>query len=302
MTLKAIKIPSPRTWAALIVLVAGYYTTPPITSALYHLLAHPLHLHGSGPNTLGEGTFGISMVASLIWNIALFVAVCLTLGQSPSAFPIADTRWLRHSALGLATGLAVMLGAILAIWGAQCASVEPSNQGFASLIRNGSTWLVLDYLGAAGEELFARATLLLVSQRFLGWRGAVGLSGVVFMAEHLGNPGASWVWLLRLFLQGMLLAYAVYRTRSLWWSIAYHAGWNWVSAPLFGAAGSGYLDEGHALDFFPHGPTWVTGGSVGPEGSLFAFIAVLAAFCILRATTKSEPQGFGAPIVSKAAT
>ncbi len=86
----------------------------------------------------------------------------------------------------------------------------------------------------------------------------------------------------------MLLAYAVYRTRSFWWSIGYHAGWNWASAPLFGAAGSGYLNQGHLLDFTPTGSAWITGGAVGPEGSIFAFVAVLCACGLLFAFTRDR--------------
>ncbi len=110
------------------------------------------------------------------------------------------------------------------------------------------------------------------------------MSGIMFSWMHLSNPGASKIWLLRLFLQGVLLAYAVFRTGSIWWSVSYHTGWNWISAPLFGAAGSGYLDEGHIFDFLPHGSPWITGGAVGPEGSLLAFAAVLAAFGLLLLT------------------
>ena len=96
------------------------------------------------------------------------------------------------------------------------------------------------------------------------------------------------MWLFRLFLQGVLLAYAVFRTGSLWWSVGYHTGWNWASAPLFGAAGSGYLDAGHIFDFTPTGATIVTGGVVGPEGSIFAFAAVLLASVLLVLTTRNR--------------
>lgn len=123
----------------------------------------------------------------------------------------------------------------------------------------------------------------------MGVRGAVIVSGIMFSGIHLDNPGASKIWLLRLFLQGVVLAYAVFRTRSIWWSIGYHTGWNWISAPLFGAAGSGYLDEGHIFDFSPHGTPWITGGAVGPEGSLLAFAAVWTALGLLLLT--SAPNG-----------
>lgn len=146
-------------------------------------------------------------------------------------------------------------------------------------------------IGAAGEELAGRVAVLLVAQPLIGRRGAILASGVLFAGIHLGNPGVTNVWLARLFLQGLLLAYAMYRTGSFWWSVGYHAGWNWGGAPLFGAAGSGYLNEGHLLNFVPIGPEWITGGSVGPEGSIFAFFAMLAAFVLLIVITTRKVIG-----------
>jgi hypothetical protein len=72
--------------------------------------------------------------------------------------------------------------------------------------------------------------------------------------------------------------------------VGYHTGWNWASAPLFGAAGSGYLDQGHLFDFTPTGSVLITGGTVGPEGSIFAFVAVLCAFILLLASTRQGTE------------
>ena len=129
---------------------------------------------------------------------------------------------------------APMVAAILAIVLCGNAHVTYSGESTLAAIAHGIGWLFFDLLGAAGEELYGRGAVLLVAAAFLGWRGALLASGLTFVALHLGNPGASWVWLLRLFFQGVLLAYAVFRTGSLWWSVGYHTGWNWASAPLFG--------------------------------------------------------------------
>ena len=94
--------------------------------------------------------------------------------------------------------------------------------------------------------------------------------------------------MVRLFGAGLLLAYSVLRSGSIWWAIGYHAGWNWASAPLFGAAGSGYSDQGHIFTFLPTGPAIITGGSVGPEGSALAFIAVIVATAVLLLTIKPK--------------
>jgi uncharacterized protein len=282
----------PRAWAALCIVIVAYLLTDVCESALYHTLVHALGLHRSAPNTLGEATYGALMLVRLIWNGALWFAVCTALARSPKDFPVRDKQILRGVLLGFATGLIVMLAAMLSIVALNSATVSVSGQSWTSALGNGFNWIFLDFLGALGEEIYGRAVILIVAERFLGPRGAILISGIMFSGLHLSNPGATWVWLLRLFCQGALLAYAVFRTRSLAWSVGYHTGWNWVSAPLLGALGSGYTDEGHVFDFHPHGSIWITGGTVGPEGSILAFVAVVAALGILWLTTRMPQPAF----------
>ena len=272
-----------RAWGAGLLLIGAGVLESPFDSFLYPPLAHVLHVHHVAPRTLGERSYGAEMLVRLVWNLLLWAGVCGVLRCSPAGFPLRDQKWYRNLGSGLSIGLLVMLLTMLGIWGVRAANVSFSGQTVGAALGNGGIWLALDLVGAFGEEILGRAVVLIVSERFLGWEGAVLVSGLMFSGLHLHNPGASWIWLLRLFFQGVLLAYAVFRTKSLWWSTGYHTGWNWISAPLFGAAGSGYLDEGHVFDFLPHGSTWITGGSVGPEGSLLAFLAVLAAFALLTA-------------------
>ena len=277
-----------RAWCAVLLLLFASYLALPVESLIYPPLAHAFHVHRSAPRTLGQKSYGLEMVIRLLWASLLWLGVCVLLRTPPQGFPLRDARPLRFLLGGLSTGLFVMLATILGIWGLRAASISLSGQSFLAALGNGFSWLGLDFLGALGEEILGRAVILVVAERFLGLLGAVLVSGIMFSGSHFNNPGASRVWLLRLFLQGAVLAYAIFRTRSIWWSVGYHTGWNWISAPLFGAAGSGYLDEGHVFNFLPHGSTWITGGSVGPEGSLLAFIAVLAALGLLAAATRSR--------------
>ena len=233
------------------------------------------------------------MLVRLLWNGGLWVGLCAILRNRPLDFPIRGKGALRYALLGFATGLAVMLVAMVTMWSLKSATVTSSGQTLASALKNGATWIVLDLVGALGEEIYGRAVILVLAERFLGWRAAIVISGLVFSGIHLSNPGSTPLWLLRVFLQGAVLAYATFRTRSIWWSVGYHTGWNWIIAPLFGAAGSGYVDEGHILTFTPKGLPLITGGSVGPEGSVFAFIAVFAALTLLFATTRAPTTPHG---------
>lgn len=275
-----------RPWLALLLMVAAYFLEHPVQGALYAPLRQGLHLHMISDGVMSPLPYGVLMVVRLAWNLALVTVVWTALGRPLWGFPVGDGAKWRHLALGLSIGVAVMAAAILAIIATGNAAVSIASQPLAAALLHGGAWLLFDMVGAAGEELYGRAAVLMVAERFFGWKGAVVVSGLMFIVIHVDNPGASTIWLARLGLQGMLLACAVYRTRSLWWSIGYHTGWNWASAPLFGAAGSGYLNEGHLFDFVPRGSTWITGGAVGPEGSVFAFAAVLVAAALLMLATR----------------
>ncbi len=273
--------PTFRSWLALLFLVAVYVGLDYVADAIDIPLAAALSLPVAAHGELMLFPYALLMVVRLVLDLLVVAAVCGILGRRMRGFPLVGPNMGKLAVTGLAVGLAVMAGAIWAIIATGNANVTVSAQSPLSALLHGGGWIIFDFVGATSEELFGRVAVLLVAERFVGWRGAVLVSGLMFSVLHLGNPGASWIWLARLFVQGVLLAYAVYRTGSLWWSVGYHTGWNWASAPLFGAAGSGYLDEGHLLDFTPTGSSLITGGAVGPEGSIFAFVAVLCAFLLL---------------------
>ncbi|TPG43523.1 CPBP family intramembrane metalloprotease [Sphingomonas koreensis] len=280
-----IDLRSPRAWVSLAILVAAYFLFDPLEALVHQPVAHAQNLHMIVDGAMALAPYTVLMVVRI-----MILGVCVILQTPVRGFPLVGANIARNTLLGIGIGLIVMVAAISAIWLSGNARVAPSSQSIHLMAFHGTGWFLADFLGATGEELFGRVAVLLVAERFVGWRGAIVVSGLMFSVLHLGNPGASWIWILRLFLQGMLLAYAVYKTGSVWWSVGYHTGWNWASAPLFGAAGSGYLDQGHLFDFTPTGPTLITGGTVGPEGSIFAFVAVLCALALFVAFTRDRTE------------
>lgn len=274
-----------RTWLALAVMVAAYFLEDRVQGFLYAPIRHAADLHMIQDGALSLIPYGMLMLVRLAWNAALVCVVWLVLRRQLGSFPVRDSKRYRHLFIGLLIGCVVMFGCIASIIALGDADVALNPQTILYAAAHAAGWLVFGMMGAAGEELYGRVAVLLVAERFVGWRGAIVVSGVMFFIFHLDNPGASGIWLARLCLQGMLLAYAVYRTQSLWWSIGYHTGWNWAGAPIFGSAGSGYLNQGHLFNFVPRGADLITGGQVGPEGSVFAFVAVMAAFGLLLAMT-----------------
>lgn len=280
------RLSNPRAWLALAVFAVAWRLTPVVMPLLQQPLGMLLHPGAMPPHTLVKDVLTVYTIAYLIWSFVVLSAVALALGRPPLAFPIdGPDRW-RRGILGLATGLTAMSLVMLGILVVGAATVTLSGQTACRMLGNGVLWFLLDASVGASEELFYRGALYLAVASLLGWRAAVILSGVLFLVLHLDNPGASPLWLARIALSGMLLAFAVHRTGSIWWSIGYHAGWNWVSAPLFGAAVSGYDVDGHIFNYSPHGPVLITGGAVGPEGSILAYVAMIFALAVLIFVTR----------------
>jgi membrane protease YdiL (CAAX protease family) len=106
------------------------------------------------------------------------------------------------------------------------------------------------------------------------WPAAIVLS-ILFGAIHLGNSGEAWFGAAMAGSFGVLAAFALQRTGNIWFPIGMHAAWDWSETFFYSVPDSGFLAKGHLFNATFHGPTWLTGGKVGPEGSVFAFLVLV---------------------------
>ena len=91
---------------------------------------------------------------------------------------------------------------------------------------------------------------------------------------HVGNSGEAKAGLLLAGSFGLLAAFSLRRTGSIWFAIGMHATWDWGESYFYGVPNSGVLATGHLTAASLHGPVWLTGGSVGPEGSALVFAVI----------------------------
>lgn len=111
------------------------------------------------------------------------------------------------------------------------------------------------------------------------WIAAVLIS-FGFGLVHGSNPGESPIGLLCAGCAGLMFCFVLWRTGSLWWAIGVHAGWDWAQSYLFGVADSGGVSAFRLLSTHPSGPTYLSGGLTGPEGSVFVLpVMLLITFC-----------------------
>jgi hypothetical protein len=139
------------------------------------------------------------------------------------------------------------------------------------------------------EELVLRGhTLQLLAEGSGRWAAAL-LTGVLFGYMHAENPGANVAGLVNTAANGILLAWLVMRTGSLWMACAYHASWNITAATLLGMRLSGLDHAGGLLATRLSGPDWLTGGSYGFEGSVVIGLIEFAILCVAVALAPRLP-------------
>jgi uncharacterized protein len=92
---------------------------------------------------------------------------------------------------------------------------------------------------------------------------------------HLGNSGKSWVGAFAAVAFGLLGCLLLRRTGNLWMPIGLHVGWDWAETYFYGMADSGRLSSRHLFNPTFSGPQWLTGGTVGPEGSLLCLLLLV---------------------------
>jgi len=177
--------------------------------------------------------------------------------------------WIGIASLGLVV-------AVLAFVGWIAYRPQPGTVG-------GFLWvLAADFaffgLAAAAEEAIFRGYPFQVLVQGIGAVAATLLASAAFAAAHLNNPGITGIALFNIFLAGVMLSAAYFRTRTLWFPTAIHLGWNWSMATIFDLPVSG-LDFLDTPLYQPvvEGPDWVTGGAFGPEAGIPATVALLLA-------------------------
>jgi len=125
------------------------------------------------------------------------------------------------------------------------------------------------------EEFSFRGYMQSTLQSGIGfWPAAIILS-IGFGAIHLGNSGEAKIGAFMAGCFGLVAAFALRRTGNIWYPIGMHASWDWGETYFYGTPDSGTLAQGHFLNSSFRGPEWLTGGSVGPEGSWLVFLVMI---------------------------
>lgn len=174
--------------------------------------------------------------------------------------------------------------------------------GIAILIW-GVKWLISFLLVGLAEEYAFRGYLLYSLMRgFWGLAEKISpanprpiafwiagfLSSLLFALAHTTNGGENYFGLFQVFLAGITFVYVLWRTGSLWWAVGFHATWDWSQSFLYGVADSGSVSVGRLFITHPQGKPFLSGGTVGPEGSILSSLCLLLTILLLTFVKRGE--------------
>jgi len=151
--------------------------------------------------------------------------------------------------------------------------------GFA-VLKYASLWAMSFLLVGFVEEFLYRGYVQFTLAQAIGFWPAATAWSFIFAGMHLANPGESLVGAFEVFAFAIFACLTLRRTGTLWFAIGFHAAGDYAETFLFSVRDSGYAASGTLRYSSVHGPAWLTGGTVGPEASLFSILVLtVALFC-----------------------
>jgi membrane protease YdiL (CAAX protease family) len=282
-----------------VALTAGTFASINTIGNHFHLLPKP-----GGPGA--EISLTMALVGeSLSSLVTLLVTWIMSkIEKRPnSVYGLGGTRVLPNFFAGLTWGVTCLSLLVLILWKTGLLVIDNRLLFGAAALRYGAVWLFGFLLVGLLEEYLTRGYVLYTLTRGLAglyswafktrhskalgfWTGAIVLS-MLFGLGHGRNPGESPIGLVAAGLASLVFCLSLWRTGSLWWAIGFHASWDWAQSFLYGVADSGLMMQHHFLATHPLGKPLMSGGTTGPEGSIYvlpilALVSVIIIFTLPR--------------------
>ena len=228
-----------------------------------------------------------------------------------SVYGLGGRHRLTRFIAGLAWGVTCLSLLVLTLWKTGFLVVDGRLLFGNDIFHYGAIWLLSFLQVGLLEEYLTRGYIQYTLTRGLAglyrwalktrhgtalgfWTSAAILS-ILFGLAHGKNPGESPIGLLSAGLVSMIFCLSLWRTGSLWWAIGFHTTWDWAQSFLYGVADSGTMVQHHLLATHPVGKPILSGGTTGPEGSIFilailALASLIIIFTLPRTNDGSAPE------------
>jgi len=155
------------------------------------------------------------------------------------------------------------------------------------VVKYGLGWALAFLLVGFFEEFAMRGYMQFTLTTGLGFWPAAAITSVLFASGHITNPGENWIGVVEIVLIAIFLCTALRRTGNLWFAIGWHMAFDWGESFFYSTPNSGIHAAGHLVNARLMGSKWLSGGTVGPEASVFDLIVTLAGILLL---AKLYPQ------------
>ncbi len=227
------------------------------------------------PRSLASGEF-VLLASTLIaaWIMSLLEKRSFAAYGLPLRGAFGKLFWL-GALFGLAE-ISAVVGAMAALGSYHFGSIVLMNA--AQLLRWLIFWAVFFLVVGLCEEFEFRGYVQFTLAQGLGFWPAALLLSVAFGAVHVSNPGETGAGIAGIVWTGLFWCFTLWRTGSLWFAVGMHASFDFGETFLYSVPDSGAVFPGHLSSATLAGPSWITGGTAGPEGSIFDFTLLLLFF------------------------
>jgi len=231
-------------------------------------------LHGADGTVLYLVDHAIELVVILI-----FGAVMARIERRPfAAFGLPWRQALRGRFWqGAAAGMIALTALVLALRAVGALDVRAPQATSLAALGFGIGYAIVFILLATREEFLYRGYGLFTLTEATTFWFAAAVTAAWFTLTHMG-PSENWIGLTNVAVFGMVACLTLLRTGNLWLALGFHASWDWGQTYFFGVSDSGHSTvPGHLLTatVSPSAPVWLSGGPVGPEGSVLCVVVLL---------------------------
>jgi membrane protease YdiL (CAAX protease family) len=153
--------------------------------------------------------------------------------------------------------------------------------GAVATVRFGLLYLAGFILVGFFEDASFRGYLQATLQDTTGFWPAALILAALFGATHLGNSSETRGGAFMAGCFGLFEAFVLLRTGNLWFGIGLHTAWDWGETFFYSTPDSGELGAGRLFGSTLQGPAWLSGGSSGPEASVFCALTLLLAAVVI---------------------
>jgi uncharacterized protein len=187
-------------------------------------------------------------------------------------------------------GITLLLGAM---YGLRVFAVGHLVLHGVRIVKFGLFWAAFFLLVGFFEEFWLRGYSQFTLTRAIGFWPAAMVLSCAFGLIHLANSGEQFVGLLGASAIGFFFCLTLRRTGSLWFAVGFHMAWDWGETFFYSVPDSGTVFPGHLMKSSFDGPQWLTGGNVGPEGSVLCFVVIGVLWVVFARVYREVKYGVG---------